>query len=298
MPDAPRYTELVPVPDGGLIEASALPYPLPFGLAPRVFLRMVQDVHDVIHRLNTALFEANHAPLEDLLDPAGFSGMISRTVASRLAAASLDVLVVNTFHNGYPDLVRKGVYPKNAIQHGSGLEVKASRSAGNWQAHGKRSGWFVWVQLAIDEREDVATFDREPTHVEAVMVADLAEEDWSWQPAAAGSIRSGTASVKPTGRAKLRAGAVWVAPSYAEEHARLFAAARSAIFDQNTADAAVRAALAASPEALTSQQVAALIAPAFGVPEARLAGRVEGAFKRFRKSDTIAKDGKGYRLTP
>ena len=296
MVDAPRYIELVPVPNEGLIEVGDLPYVLPYGLEPRVFLRMVQDVHDLIHRLNTALFEAHHAPLEDLLDPAGFSGMISRTVASRLAAASFDVLAVNTFHNGYPDLVRKGQYPLNSVQHGSGLEVKASRSDGNWQAHGPRSGWFVWVQFALDDRKDLAAFDREPTHVETVMVADLAEEDWSWQPAGEGRIRSGTASVKATGRAKLRAGAVWIAPSYAEQHAQLLAHARLATFDQGTADAAVRKALAASPDELTSRQAATLIAPEFGVDEARIAGRVEGAFGRLRKRVAIAKEGKGYRL--
>lgn len=298
MPDPPRYIELVPTPLAGLIEASSLPAPLPFGLQPLVFHRMVEDVHNVIHRLNTALHETHHPPLEDLLDPAGFSGMISRTVASRLAAASLDVLVVNTFHNGYPDLVQKGAYAKNSVQHGSGLEVKASRSDGNWQAHGPRAGWFVWVQFAIDEREDVATFDREPTHVEAVMVADLEADDWSWQPAAEGSIRSGTASVKPTGRAKLRAGAVWVAPSYATEHARLLREALSATFNPATADTATRAALAASPDALTSKAVAALIAPTFGLDAAAIEGRVESAFGRLRKLGAIVKDGNGYRLTP
>lgn len=297
MVDAPRYIELVPVTSDGLIEADDLPYALPYGLEPRVFLRMIEDVQDVIHRLNTALFEAHHAPLEDLLDPAGFSGMISRTVARRLAAASLDALVVNTFHNGYPDLVPKGLYAHNSVQHGSGIEVKASRSDGNWQAHGPRSGWFVWVQFALDERKDLAAVEREATHVQTVMVANLAAEDWSWQPAAEGRIRSGTASVKATGRVKLRAGAVWISPSYAEEHARLLADARLATFDQNTADASVRTALAASSDNLTSGQAATLISAKVGVDEARIAGRVAGAFRRLRKSGAIAKEGKGYRLT-
>ena len=189
MPDSPRYTELVPAAPEGLVTADLLPNPLPFGLEPRDFLRTVEDVHDLIHRLNTVLHGAHYSPLESLLDPAGFSGLISRTVASRLAAASRR-LVVNAYHNGYPDLIVQGKYPLDRIQHGEGLEIKASRSDSNWQSHGPRGGWFVWVQFALDERPEVALFNREPTQIQVVMVAELAVDDWSWQPAAEGRIRS------------------------------------------------------------------------------------------------------------
>lgn len=228
MPSNPRYIDLVPAAPEGLVRADALPRPLPYGLEPRDFLRTVEDVHKLIHRLNTVLHGADYPPLDSLLDPAGFSGLISRTVAARLAAASLR-LVVNAFHNGYPDLLVKGRYARDSVQHGEGLEVKATRSDSNWQSHGPRGGWFVWVQFALDARDDVAVFDRDPTQILTVMVAELATEDWSWQPAGEAKIRSGTASVKVSGRLKLREGAVWVAPAYAAEHARLLAKARLAV---------------------------------------------------------------------
>ncbi len=207
------------VPDpAGLIDPTSLPEPLPYGLAPRHILRTVEDVQDLIHQLNSVLQQSSHEPLEDLLDRAAFSGLISRTVAARLAESRPGSLVVNRYHNGYPDLIPKGQYPGDAIQRGIGLEVKASRSEGSWQSHGPRPGWFVVVQFAIDESEAVARLQRLPTVVQAVMMARLTEADWSWTPARANRIRSGTASVKPSGKLKLRRGAVWVAPSFRERH--------------------------------------------------------------------------------
>ncbi|MCY3567629.1 MAG: hypothetical protein OXH38_03315, partial [Chloroflexi bacterium] len=158
------------------------------------------------------LHESAYEPLEDLLDRASFSGLISRTITTRLAEARSGSLVVNRYHNGYPDLIPHGRYPNDTVQRGVGLEVKASRSDGSWQSHGPRPGWFIVVQFQIDETESVARLQHEPTRVVAAMLANLGEEDWSWQPARAGRIRSGTASVKASGRLKLRDGAVWIDP--------------------------------------------------------------------------------------
>ncbi|GMU40333.1 MAG: hypothetical protein AMXMBFR23_11990 [Chloroflexota bacterium] len=157
--------------------------------------------------------------MEDLLDAASFSGLISRTFAVRVADASQGRLVVNGYPNGYPDLLVSGQYPMDKAQRADqGVEFKASRSESSWQAHGPREGWFVVTQFALDERPEVARLEREPTEIVAVFVARLTETDWSWQPAAPGRIRSGTASLKATGRARLRTGAVWVAPTYLERH--------------------------------------------------------------------------------
>jgi hypothetical protein len=235
--------------------------------------------------------------LESLLDPAGFSGLISRTVASRLAAASRR-LVVNAYHNGYPDLIVQGQYARDRVQHGEGLEVKATRSDSNWQSHGPRGGWFVWVQFALDDRDDVALFNREPTQVQTVMVAELSAEDWSWQPAGEGRIRSGTASVKASGRLKLRAGAVWVAPSYATEHERLLAKARLDSFDAVTADAAVLTLLGAGDEPYTAAQAAALLAETLNFGDGTLTSRVSASFARLRQTGRITAVRRGaYRAT-
>lgn len=228
MPNSqPRYLQPVPVDPKGIVTASSLPIALPYGLTPRDFFRTVEDVHDLLHDLNGLLHERHYQRLEELLDPAGFSGLLSRTVATRLAMAS-KTLVVNRHHNGYPDLIVKGQYPHDDVAHGEGgLEVKASRYEKGWQSHGPRSGWFAVVQFLFDERTTVATFDLEPTRLVAIMVAELAADDWSWQPAATGKIRSGTAGVKASGTAKLREGAVWVDPSYRATHDALAERARA-----------------------------------------------------------------------
>ena len=299
MVNAPRYIELVETDPEGLVDAAALAQPLPFGLEPRAFLRVVEDVHRTIQLLNMALHHEHLPRLEELLDPAGFSGTLSRTVARRLAAASNDVLVVNGFHNGYPDLVRTGQYARDSVQRGEGLEVKASRSSANWQSHGPRAGWFVWLQFTLDKR-DIAAFEREPTRVEAILAARLALNDWSWQPAAEGAIRSGTATVRPSGRAKLRAGAIWVNPAYAEEHAELLRAARIQSFAAAAADSTVLDTLRGSPDALTARLLADLIAPAIGLDDgAPLQGRVRAALARLGETGVVVRVGRAlYRVAP
>ena len=204
----PRFIERAQSDPGGTIEVERLPIELPYSLAPKDFFRTVEDVHGLLHDVNQLLYSRQYERLEELLDRAGFSGLVSRTVADRLARSSHS-LVVNQFHNGYPDLLVHGQYPRDAIQRGDGgLEVKASRNSSGWQSHGPRAGWFVVVQFNLDERVEVATQDREPTQIVAIMVAEVSLDDWSWQPAREGRIRSGTASIKSSGALKLRDGAV------------------------------------------------------------------------------------------
>jgi len=229
----PRFIERADVDHGGIVDSKELPVPLPYGLTPRDFFRTVEDVHDLLHDVNRLLYSRQYERLEELLDRAGFSGLISRTVASRLARASRS-LVVNQFHNGYPDLLARGQYARDSVQRGEGgLEVKASRNASSWQSHGPRAGWFVVVQFRLDERTEIATQDLEPTRIVAVVVAELTLDDWSWQPAREGHIRSGTATVRPSGALKLRQGAVWVDPNYKQEHERLREILRRRILKQS-----------------------------------------------------------------
>lgn len=215
---AAKYLTAVVIDQSGLVADAELPSALPYGLTSRHFLRTVEDVQELIHDLNSLLDTKSYGRLEDLMDPAGFSGLLSRSVADRLERAGRG-LVVNKYHNGYPDLIPAGKFPKDAVPHSDeGVEVKASREESSWQSHGPRAGWFVVVQFQIDDSLGVPTNDREPTHIVAAMAAVLSRDDWNWQPAKPGRIRSGTASVKPEGVAKLRNGAIWVRPEYRDRH--------------------------------------------------------------------------------
>lgn len=215
----PNYLRRVAIDAAGIVP-HADDLELPYGLTARDFFRTVEDVQSLLGDLNEMLFEKHYGALTSLLDRAAFSGLISRTVVERLARASRR-LVVNQYHNGYPDLIVDGVYPNNAVARGSeGLEVKASRKRSGWQSHGPRAGWFCFAQFALDERKDIATNDLEPVGMRAIMVAQLELDDWSWQPAAEGKIRSGTASVRPSGLQKMRRGAIWVDPAHRADFSR------------------------------------------------------------------------------
>jgi hypothetical protein len=295
----PRYIELVPVDSEGTVKASDLPAPLPYNLAPRDFFRTVEDIHDVLHNVNSVLHQRGYQRMEELLDPAGFSGMISRTVANRLAAASR-TLVVNRFHNGYPDLLVNGAYPNNAVQHGEGgLEVKASRYDGGWQTHGPRAGWFCVVQFQMDVRTEIALFDREPTRVRAVMVAELVRDDWNWQPAKPGRIRSGTASMKPSGVAKCRSGTVWVDPDYQETSDQLRVRAMHDAF-RNQAPTLLEEAMRKRNEPITADEAALALMPFAEISEDLVRKRAKATLASLVKKGRIKKLRRGgpYELLP
>ncbi|HEY2353499.1 MAG TPA: hypothetical protein VGH79_01190 [Gaiellaceae bacterium] len=281
----------------GAVQARSLPWGLPYHLTPQDVLRLVQDLHRLLFDLNNQLDERGYEPLERLLDAAGFSGLISRATADRLARAST-ALVLNRYHNGYPDLLPRDTYAGDSVQHGDrgGLEIKASRNEGGWQAHGPREGWFCLVQFEIHLDEAVAGRDREPTRVRGVYIAELAKEDWSWQPARAGRIRSGTATVKPSGAEKLRSGAVWVDPQYAMRHTDLLEGLRVRQFDNATADTAVLAALGATSASLHPSDIARAVAGNIGVSNAsRLEARIKRACARLAATGQIHRKRSGSR---
>lgn len=283
----PRYLTAVVVDPGGAVADAALPEPLPHGLKARDFVRTVEDVQDLIQDLNSLLASKSYSRLELLLDPAGYSGLISRTVADRLARASLG-LVVNKHHNGYPDLIPAGRFPNDAVpKSDEGLEIKASRYESSWQSHGPRSGWFAVIQFEFDAREAVAPADREPTRVVAVMAAKLDQADWSWQPAQAGRIRSGTATVRASGMAKLRNGGVWVRPEYQAAHDELTTRARINAA-QPEIESTLLAVLAKAGGPMSVEGVAAEAGLLMGgVPASRLLGRVKAALVRLSKSGKV-----------
>ncbi len=293
-----KFFTIAPADPAGLRQPADLPWPLPYHLDTRDVLRLVEDLHRLLHDLNTQLDQRGYEPMERLLDSAGFSGLLSRATADRIARQSR-ALVLNTYHNGYPDLLPRDTYAGDSVQHGTlgGLEVKASRYESGWQAHGRRAGWFCIVQFHIDLDEAVALRSREPTRVRGVYVAELLEDDWSWQPAGAGRIRSGTASVKPSGMEKLRSGAVWVDPDYDQAHRAKLESLRVNLFDGSRADAAVLAAVTAARAALHPTQIADAVAPTVGVTNPRrLDGRVRTTCNRLVVQGQLQRTRVGSRV--
>lgn len=284
MPSVSRFIEKASTDSSGLKTDGELPY----NLRPQDVLRMVEDLHDLLHEVNSMMVEKGFDRMEELLDPAGFSGFISRSVVDRFDRLSR-ALVKNTYHNGYPDLLPRGVYPADSAQHGTegGLEVKASRGKASWQSHGPRAGWFCVVQFDIDEDERKALRDREPTKILAVMIGEIAESDWSWQPARVGRIRSGTASIKPSGTAKLRASAVWVDPSYQEEHDERLLIARRDAWRSDAPEDDCLAVLHDRGGAMKVDEIAEVIASRLDVPPDRLHSTIRSVLKKLVAAGSV-----------
>lgn len=253
---------------------------------------MVEDLYDLLHDLNEQTAQKGYNRLEELLDPAGFSGLISRAVCDGLARFSRE-LVVNNYPGGYPDLLPRGVYAHDRAQRSDrgGLEIKASRFATSWQSHSPRAGWFCIVQFDIDRDPDTAARDREPTRVSAVMMSELSETDWSWQPAGEGKKRTGTASVLPSGRARLRANAVWVDPSYEELHQERLLAERKLVFSDRAADLVLNV-LTTAAAPMRADEVAEVLGPTVGVPAAKIVTKVKSTLS------ALAKSGHAIRTQP
>ncbi len=290
----PHYLQLSPTDPAGLRRSDQLPGALPYFVEPRDVFRLVEDLHELLCDINGQMVAKGYERLEELLDPAGFSGLLSRAVVDRLGGLSRQ-LVPNEYHNGYPDLLPRGMYPRNRVQHGEtgGLEVKASRSETSWQSHGPRGGWFLVVQFRLDVDEDKALQDRDPTRVLAAMIAELVTADWSWQPAREGRIRSGTASVKPSGAAKLRAGAVWVEPSYEGRHQELLRSARRGTLGERRVELVVQLLEHESRHSLTRDAIYQRVAVEYNLSVSDVRNHVDQAIRLLVSGGKVTRTGRG-----
>lgn len=297
----PNFLNLAPSDRAGLRQSAQLPMSLPYHLKCEDIMRLVEDVHLLLHELNIQLHARGYERLEELLDPAGFSGLLSRAIVDGIHRQSR-ALDRNEFHNGYPDLVPHGVYPANSVQHGTlgGLEVKASRYPSGWQAHGPRAGWFCVVQFELDDRGDIAIQDRDPTQIVAVMIAELVTTDWNWSPAAPGRIRSGTASVRPSGVEKLRAGAVWVHPAYESSHQEKWLVAKLTGFRERAGQVVTAVLQNAVNTPLSAQDIAVQASSMESISDPqRIQSAVNTALRQLKKSGKVVSPSRGtYALAP
>ena len=189
---------------------------LPYGVTAPAIVGAVNDVYAYLHALNRGSVDRGYGRLEELIQPpANFSGLLSNVFVQAVAGRTGNAkpgLAVNRHHNGRPDLVPRARYDDDAVPRGAeGVEVKASRSSNSYQGHNVESGWLMVLRFAIDDSSE-PVYERKPTTVVAVMLANLTETDWSFSGRASGSRRTPTASVIRTGLRKLRAGTVYGLP--------------------------------------------------------------------------------------
>lgn len=187
---------------------------LPYGLRVAEIRAAMEDLYDFLHNVNRFLTSKGWDRLEEMLSAAGFSGLMSELVVQSLSKHSAS-MTKNKWHNGRPDLVPRGVYPRDAVLAGDqGIEVKASRYGGGWQGHNVEPGWIMIFQYQIDLRTEPSE-ERKPTAFQRVLAAELDADDWRFSGRGPGSRRTITASILSSGLAKLEANAVYVDPAYA-----------------------------------------------------------------------------------
>ena len=186
---------------------------LPYGITAVGIVNAINDMYAYLHALNNASVEHGYSRLDDMMQPAGFSGLLSNVFVRSLARAfgsSTPGLAINQWGRGRPDLVPRAVYPNDAVLRGDqGIEVKVSGYGSGWQGHNPETGWICIVQVAIDRIAE-PVYERLPTIVDRVMIANLVESDWTFSGRSATSRRTPTASINGDGYRKLEQGGVYV----------------------------------------------------------------------------------------
>lgn len=186
---------------------------MPYGMHAAGLIGAINDVYAYLHAINVAGVDHGYGRLEELMQPAGFSGLLSQSFMAAVAkafASESPGLTLNQYSNGRPDLVPRAHYPGDAVKNGDeGVELKTSRSKSGWQGHNPEGGWLMVFQIAVDTKT-VPIYDRDPTRVDRVLIAKLKESDWNFSGRSAGSRRTPTASVNQAGLAKLERGDVYV----------------------------------------------------------------------------------------
>ena len=179
---------------------------LPYGLTTDHMLRAMTDFVEFLGLINGQL-HANDLPrLESILMYANFSSMVGEFMIAAISRHCLG-LEKNMYHNGHPDLLPAGQFENNAAQHASvGIEVKASRYNRGWQGHNPEDTWlmvFVFDSNRPNDAVRSTPIEPKPFRFVRVLGARLEQDDWTFSGRSAGSRRTITASVNPSGYAKM-----------------------------------------------------------------------------------------------
>jgi len=175
---------------------------LPFQLRLKDFEIAMQDVYDLFYDVNTGLLEKGLERFDDFLRPAIMSGLLSDLLTASVAKHSR-TLTQNTYFNGHPDLVVKGVYPNDAAKAGTeGVEIKTTRKAGGAvDTHGARNQWMAVFVYDVDNVTEPAR-EREPMSFTEIYLAQVSVGDFRKNPR--GELGTRTATLHREGILKLR----------------------------------------------------------------------------------------------
>ena len=177
---------------------------LPFDLTIDHLRKAMNEFLNFLGFVNQQLHTKGITRLESMLMAANFSSMVGEFMSANIPKYC-PTLAKNTYHNGHPDLVPKGKFPKDAMQHcNEGIEIKGSRYVRGWQGHNAEDCWLM-VFVFDSNRPVDPSKEIFPKPFRFVMVAgaQLAKSDWKFSGRSTTSRRTITASVTHSGYDKM-----------------------------------------------------------------------------------------------
>jgi hypothetical protein len=174
---------------------------LPYGLKIEHINYAMNDFCNFLSFINKELHNNNMPIFEKLLMQANFSSIVGEFISTTIPKYC-DDLAKNRYHNGHPDLIEKGKFLNDSIQHShEGIEIKASRHEKGWQGHNPENTWLMVFVFDCSRPNDSVSY--KPFHFKTVYGAKLEESDWQFAGRKEGSRRTITATVKTSGFEKM-----------------------------------------------------------------------------------------------
>ena len=187
---------------------------LPHGLTIEHLQAAMNDFTNFIGFINLQLHSKKIERLESMLMPANFSSIVGEFMSSSIPK-HCSTLVKNQYHNGHPDMIPKGLYPNDAVQHADeGIEIKGSRYLRGWQGHNPEDTWLmVFVfdsNRPVDSAKGIAPH---PFKFVMVLGARITKDDWLFSGRSETSRRTITASITKSGYEKMMGNWIYKAPN-------------------------------------------------------------------------------------
>jgi hypothetical protein len=184
---------------------------LPYGLTTAHLAGAMTDFLNFLRFINTRLNEEKLPRLESIIMSANFSSLVGEFMNAGIPKYC-KTLVKNRYHNGHPDMIPAGSFPGDSVQHAAeGIEIKASRYVRGWQGHNAEDTWLMVFVYDSNRVRDGADNPR-PFRFLEVLGARLVKADWLFAGRSPTSRRTITASVKPSGYAKMNSNWIYRVP--------------------------------------------------------------------------------------
>jgi hypothetical protein len=184
---------------------------MPYGLTTKHIAAAMNDFLQFLRLVNTSLHAEKIPRLESIMMSANFSSLVGEFMNAGIPKYC-KTLVKNKHFNGHPDMIPKGMFPSDRAQHATeGIEIKASRYEKGWQGHNPED---TWLMVFIYDSNRTVDYEAHPKPFQFLGVVGerLIKTDWLFSGRSDTSRRTITATVTPSGYAKMSANWIYRTP--------------------------------------------------------------------------------------